>query len=121
MATTRKRTASKKKESAPREIVFPATLSSEHLRVIEVTERDIQIAKLEMVTEEQAYNNMVLSLRILETKIEKQKELLSSKAQKYEISKKRYVAMKKEIWPLYGLEESAGLGYHPDTGEIVKN
>ena len=118
MATTRKRTASKKKEA---KVETPLCLSPEHLRTIEVTERDIQIAKLEMGSEEQSYNNLVLSLRLLENKIEKQKEVVSSKAWKYENSKKRYESMKKEIWPQYGLEESAGLGYNPDTGEIIKN
>lgn len=121
MATTRKRTASKKKEMVVKEVENPTVLSPEHLRVIEVSERDIRIAQLEMSTEEQSYNNMVLSLRLLENKIEKQKEVLSAKAHKYETSKKRYMDIKKEIWPQYGLEASAGLGYNPDTGEIIKN
>jgi tRNA-binding EMAP/Myf-like protein len=127
MATTKKRTRptekkTKKKtgkESAKVEKVN-THLSADHLRVIEITDRDIRISKLEMGNEEQASNNMLLSLRLLESKIEKQREVVASRAQRYEDAKKRYTVLKKEIWPQYGFGENEGLGFNPDTGEIVK-
>jgi hypothetical protein len=121
MATTRKRESTRKKKVGEVAEEVKSHLHHDHLRVLEVTDRDIQIARLEMATEEQSLHNLVLSLRLLESKIEKQKEVLSSKAQKYEQAKKKYVALKQEIWPQYGLAEGEGLGFNPDTGEIVRN
>lgn len=92
-----------------------------HLMQVEVLSRDIENAKLYMALEEQSLSNMLLSLEILQTKIEKQRLLVSSKGQKYEACKNKFVNFKKEIWPQYGLNENEGLGYDPISGQIKRN
>jgi hypothetical protein len=96
-------------------------LESSHLMQVEVLSRDIENSKLHMALEEQSLSNMLLSLEILQSKIEKQRLTVSSKAQRYEACKNKFQNFKKEIWPQYGLVESEGLGYDPITGEIKRN
>jgi hypothetical protein len=96
-------------------------LDPSHLMQLEVISRDIDNSKLSMALEEQSLQNMLLSLEILQSKIEKQKLLVSSKNQRYEASKTKFQNFKKEIWPHYGLNENEGLGYDPVTGEIKRN
>jgi hypothetical protein len=95
-------------------------LDPDHLRSLEVISRDIENAKLTMALEEQALANMTLQLEILQNKIEKQKLFVSSKAQKFELAKQKYVNFKKDIWPMYGLSESQPLAYDPLSGKIQR-
>ena len=96
------------------------TLSHEHLKYLEVFSRDTENAKLSMALEEQSLRNMLLSLELLQIKIEKQRILLASKDQKYKISVEKFTNYKKEIWPEYGLNISEPMGYDPISGEIKR-
>jgi hypothetical protein len=96
------------------------TLSHEHLKYLEVFSRDTENAKLSMALEEQSLRNMLLSLELLQIKIEKQRILLASKDQKYKISVEKFTNYKKEIWPDYGLNISEPMGYDPISGEIKR-
>lgn len=95
-------------------------LNPEHLRMLEVISRDIENAKLTMALEEQALVNMTLQLEILQNKIEKQKLFVSSKAQRFELAKQKYISFKKDIWPMYGLDESKPMAYDPSSGKIQR-
>ena len=70
--------------------VIKDTLSHEHLKYLEVFSRDTENAKLSMALEEQSLRNMLLSLELLQIKIEKQRVLLASKDQKYKISVEKF-------------------------------
>lgn len=96
------------------------TLSPDHLKYLEVFSRDTENAKLSMALEEQSLRNMLLSLELLQIKIEKQRVLLASKDQKYKISVEKFTNYKKEIWPEYGLNISEPMGYDPISGEIKR-
>ena len=100
--------------------VIKDTLSHEHLKYLEVFSRDTENAKLSMALEEQSLRNMLLSLELLQIKIEKQRILLASKDQKYKISVEKFTNYKKEIWPEYGLNISEPMGYDPISGEIKR-
>lgn len=100
--------------------VVKDTLSHEHLKYLEVFSRDTENAKLSMALEEQSLRNMLLSLELLQIKIEKQRILLASKDQKYKISVEKFTNYKKEIWPEYGLNISEPMGYDPISGEIKR-
>lgn len=125
-STTKKAVKSQVKEAVKKKIedtpvfVIKSTLDPEHLKEIEVQGRDLENAKLRMAVEEQALQNMVLSAQLLQNKIEKQKQLVSSTANIYENVKNKFDAYKKGIWPLYGLKENEGMGYDPLTGEIKR-
>lgn len=95
-------------------------LDEYHLRMLEVSTRDIDNARLLMACEEQALENLTLKLQILSTNIEKQKQNVKAVANSYENAKAKYTAYKKEIWPLYGLKEDEGLGYDSQSGQIIK-
>ena len=100
--------------------VIKDTLSHEHLKYLEIFSRDTENAKLSMALEEQSLRNMLLSLELLQIKIEKQRILLASKDQKYKISVEKFTNYKKEIWPEYGLNISEPMGYDPISGEIKR-
>ena len=95
-------------------------LDPSHLMQVEVMGRDIINAELNMALEEQHLSNMLLSLELLQIKIEKQRILLASKDQKYKISVEKFTNYKKEIWPEYGLNISEPMGYDPISGEIKR-
>jgi len=126
MATTKRERKAKVKQEeietpppipeAPKDMLLP-----DHLLKLEVISRDIQIAQLSMAGEEQSLANMLLSLENLQSKIERQRLIVSTKAQKYEDMKKKFTAYKKEIWPEYGIELDKPLPYDPNTGEIKRN
>ena len=100
--------------------VVKDTLSHEHLKYLEVFSRDTENAKLSMALEEQSLRNMLLSLELLQIKIEKQRILLASKDQKYKISVEKFTNYKKEIWPEYGLNISDPMGYDSISGELKR-
>lgn len=100
--------------------VIKDTLSHEHLKYLEVFSRDTENAKLSMALEEQSLRNMLLSLELLQIKIEKQRILLASKDQKYKISVEKFTNYKKEIWPEYGLNISDPMGYDSISGELKR-
>ena len=59
--------------------------------------------------------------QLLELKIEKQKRVVAERASHYEAKKTKYENYKqKVIWPFYGVNEAAGLGYDPISGKIKK-
>ena len=116
MATTKRERKIEVKEPEKKEY-----LEHDHLKNLEVISRDVENAKLSMAVEEQSLANMELEKKLLDVKIEKQKILVASKAQRYETMKQKYVSYKKEIWPLYGLKENEPMGYDPLSGRIVVN
>lgn len=99
---------------------FPDSLASPHLLALETMSRDIEMAKLRASVEEQSLKNMTLELQLLSNKIEKQKVVVQTKSNDYEAQKKKFQEYKRQLWPQYGFNENAGLGYDPVTGKIVK-
>lgn len=102
-------------DSDNREFLHPS-----HLLLLEVSQRDIENAKLRMATEEQALRNMILEGQLLNIKIEKQKQLLQSLSRAFESEKEKFTSHKKDIWPQYGFKEDEGLGYDSISGKIVR-
>lgn len=118
--TTRKKEEKKaiiKKEIEPS---IKDTLSPDHLMSLETISRDVENSRLVMAIEEQSLANMELQLKLLSSNIEKQRQLVSSKAQKYEAMKQKYISFKKDIWPSYGFKENEPLSYNPLSGQIVR-
>jgi len=133
MATTSRKREKVKKDFKPKvellalpieeEVKSPEVrefLEAEHLKNLEVFGLEIENAKLLMALEEQALVNLQLSLENLQSKIESQKVLVGNKAQKYELAKQKYVNYKKQIWPIYGLNENEPMSYDRNSGKIVK-
>lgn len=127
--TTRKRERTKpvkevlKKEDLENASSVPEVrdvLEADHLRMVEVFGLEIENAKLQMALEEQALVNLQLSLENLQSKIESQKVLVNNRAQKYELAKQKFTNYKKQIWPLYGLNENEPMSYDRSSGKIVK-
>lgn len=104
----------------PIEIETPTRLHADHLRQLEIGQRDVDNARLLMATEEQALRNLLLEHELIRHKIEKQRILVATQSQSYETTKKSFERLKAEIWPLYGFERNEGLGYNPETGEIKR-
>lgn len=94
-------------------------LSPDHLLGLEVGTRDIENAKLNMALEEQNLQNMLLTEVILKSRIEKQKQLLQSKAKEYEISKEKYQKLKVALFQEYNLDGDK-FGYDTQTGLLIK-
>jgi hypothetical protein len=92
-------------------------LNPDHLLHIECLQRDMENFKLRMALEEQALQNMTLTMEILKSRIEKQKIVLQSKAKEYESSKEKYHALKQDIFKIYNLPGDK-FGYDPSTGKI---
>lgn len=127
--TTRKRERVKpvkeilKQEEVEKEVkanVISDTLEPDHLRMVEVFGLEIENAKLQMAVEEQSLVNLQLSLENLQSKIESQKVLVNNKAQKYELAKQKFTNYKKQIWPIYGLNENEPMSYDRSSGKIVR-
>ena len=127
--TTRKRERVKpvkeilKQEEVEKEVkanVISDTLEPDHLRMVEVFGLEIENAKLQMAIEEQSLVNLQLSLENLQSKIESQKVLVNNKAQKYELAKQKFTNYKKQIWPIYGLNENEPMSYDRSSGRIIK-
>ena len=95
-------------------------LEPDHLRMVEVFGLEIDNAKLQMAVEEQSLVNLQLSLENLQSKIESQKVLVNNKAQKYELAKQKFTNYKKQIWPIYGLNENEPMSYDRSSGKIVR-
>lgn len=113
-----KKQPTKKQEQEKVEVLD--TLDIHDLRLVEKYANDVNTARLEMHVQEQVVNNITLQLESLHLKLEKQKELLKIRADMYDGKKKVYREFKQSIEPKYGLKEGEPLGYHPDTGDIVR-
>lgn len=113
-----KKTVSKKK--GIKKVGLKTHLEERDLVQLENLSRDVTIDQKDMLIEEQYLRNMSLEFKLLEIKIGQQRELLKSRAERYENTKKKYTEFKKQIFPKYGLSENDGLGYNPETGEIHK-
>lgn len=109
-----------KKEVVDKIDTVKTVLDPDDFRNLETLSRDVENSKLLMALEEQSLLNMQLNLKLLSHNIERQKQILTAKAQEFELIKQRHTNFKKEIWPKYGLKENEGLGYNPSTGELVK-
>ena len=128
MATTSKprknkkivKKTSKKVSVKPNEKEVLGILEHQDLRQLENLSKDVLNCKLDMNLEEQSQKNMTLEMLLMQQKIEKQRELVVIKSERFEAKKRQYQDFKKEISPKYGLAEDEVLGYNPDTGEIVR-
>jgi len=123
MATTKsKRKAVKKKIVKKKEVKADDLnkLSDLDLRNIESYSKDVQLAKLEMNLQEQHLRNLSLEFKLMEIGIVKEREKLAGYSEKFEKRKERYSEFMNCIGPKYGLKSGDGLGYNPDTGEIIK-
>lgn len=116
--TTKKNIKNVVKKEDKKEVL--GILEMQDLRQLENLSKDVVNSKLEMNLEEQSQKNMTLELLLLQQKIEKQRELVSVKAERFEAKKKQYQEFKNLIGPKYGLKDGEPLGYNPDTGEIVR-
>ena len=100
VTTTRKKDSKKNVIKAKEEIptiVSPTSkefLEADHLRALEIVSRDVENSKLHMAVEEQSLANLELQLKILHSTIEKQRLVVSSRSQKYEATKQKYIAYK---------------------------
>jgi len=94
------------------------TLSQDHLRKLETGSRDVDNAKLLMAIEEQSLVNTILKSELITLAMAKQREIVKSKAAEYELAKKRYETLKKEVFVTYSLPGD-NFGYDTDTGRIV--
>ena len=126
MATTAKRSKKKsvKKNSSVKRVSPKKVLNNLDdldLRYIPEYHKDVVIAQKDMALEEQAQKNMHLELLIMQANIEKQRKIVTDRADKYEKRKEKYKAYLAEISPKYGLKEGESLAYNPDTGEIVRD
>jgi 2-polyprenyl-6-methoxyphenol hydroxylase-like FAD-dependent oxidoreductase len=105
MATTTR----KKKKAVEEKILSP----DEH-RAVEKMPLVIENAKLLMALEEQALKNMLLELRLLEQKIEKQKIIVSERHSRYNSEKERYGLVIGDIMKSHKLD-SEKFSYNNDT------
>jgi hypothetical protein len=117
MASTAKKKIEKKDESSLKGSEF---LHADHLRLLETMSRDVELSRVHIAVEEQGYRNLILEFELLKNRLEKQKLLVQQKADHADTISKRFTQFKKDLWPQYGLEESAGLGYDVETGKIHK-
>jgi len=132
MAETKKRRVVREEKPVPEVVEAPKKeveekadakfLSSGDLLKCETLSRDVENSKLLMFVEEQALRNLILEYKLLENKIQKQKELLGQKANEHDLVKKRYNQYMSSMWTQYGIDTAdKSLGYNPETGEIVKS
>lgn len=96
------------------------TLSPEDLLQLETISRDVENAKLLLNLEEQSLRNMLLEEALIKVNIEKQRQVVANRDQRYKLLNDRFTINKKEIWSSYGIGEKEGLGYDPKTGKIVR-
>ncbi len=109
-----------KPEPIAAEVAVVDHLHPDHLRSLEVSERDVQNAKLLMAVEEQHLKNLMLQSKIAELEIEKQKLRLEAISQKFEIEKKKYHNIKNDIFVAYPvLQNQKSLSYDSITGKII--
>ena len=94
-------------------------LSEKQLRLLEVTERDVENSKLQMAVAEQELRNLRLQASYLELAIEKQKLTLNGKSQEYENLKQRYVSISRDVFTEHGIQGDQ-VSYDSDTGDIIK-
>lgn len=106
-------------EELPKEKI-PDNLNPQHLRAIEISQYEVENARLLKNVEEQNLANLRLSLEILQSKIEKQVSVVSDKTAKYELAVLRSTNLRKTIWPIYGLRIDQSMSYDPETGEIIR-
>ncbi len=90
----------------------------EHLRKIETSLLEIENKKLLMAVEEQNLANMNLTMEILKSRIEKQRQVVHARAVEYEAAKKIYADFKKDVFPSYGIENRETVEYDSNTGRI---
>ena len=129
MATTISKRKSVKKKTVKKKAVKKSTLkiddkvnklSDLDLRNIESYSKDVLLSKLEMNLQEQHLRNLSLEFKLMEIGIVREREKLAGYSEKFEKRKERYSEFMNSIGPKYGLKKGEGLGYNPDTGEIIK-
>ncbi len=111
----------KKKEKIIEEIVESLdtkVLSNSDLLQLETGLRDVEAAKLRVAIESQFLNNLLLEQKLLEVKIEKQKQFVQAKSKEYENEKQKVQGLKEDIFKRYGVEGEK-FGYDPLSGAII--
>lgn len=114
MAKVSKREAKKVIKEEPKALVLS---HDEHLKV-ETLPIQIENARLLLAVEEQSLVNMLLEAKILEAKIQKQKEIIGQCHLKYNQEKKRHSEIIGQIMKNHSLE-SDKFSYNNETGEII--
>lgn len=89
----------------------------EHLKV-ETSPLEVENAKLLMAIEEQSLVTLMLEFKLLEIKIEKQKNRVAECNHKYTQAKTRHAGIIGEIIKNHGLN-SEKFSYNNNTGEII--
>jgi hypothetical protein len=89
----------------------------EHIAV-ETRPLQVQNAKLLMAIEEQSLANMILELKLLEQKIEKQRNKVGECSLKYSQEKSLYAAIVSDIMKNHGLKDEK-FSYNNNTCEII--
>lgn len=89
----------------------------EHL-LVETSPLAVENAKLLMAVEEQSLANMLLEQKLLEAKIQSQKQRVMDCHSKYNSEKTKHAAIIGEIIKNHGLK-SEKFSYNNDTGEII--
>lgn len=93
-------------------------LTNQELIKVETTPLEVENSKLLMAVEEQNLRNLLLEQKLLESKIEKQKQSVERAHAKYAQSKQKYESIIGGIMQNHGLS-SEKFGYNSETGEII--
>src|SRR5574343_757905 len=93
-------------------------LTADEHRILEVTPLEMQNAKLSCAVEEQNLQNLILEYKLLETKIEKQKQVVSLAHQKYALSKQKYNSVVDEVMKAHNIDSVQKFGFN-EKGEII--
>lgn len=110
-----------KEESVEEKPTFPDVLAANHLLQLETLIREVEIRRLNLAVEEQDLKNLLLSLEVLQNKIEKQRIKVQGATNKYDGAKQSYIGFKAELWPKYGFSADAPMAYNPLSGIIDRN
>lgn len=93
-------------------------LNSQEILKVETAPLQVENAKYFMAIQEQSLANMLLEQKLLNIKIDKQKQIVQDAAQKYQQAKDAYNVTIRDIMKNHSLT-SEKFGYNSDTGEII--
>ena len=93
-------------------------LTTDEHRILEVTPLEMQNSKLLCAVEEQNLQNLLLEYKLLEIKIEKQKQAVSLAHQKYALSKQKYNSVVDEVMKNHEISGAEKFGFN-EKGEII--
>lgn len=106
------------KEVVKKEEVKSMVLSNHELLQVETSPLMVENSKLLMALEEQALANMILELKLLSSKIDKQKSRVAECGARHNHEKLKYDSTIAGIMENHGLK-NAKFSYNNNTGEII--